>query len=359
MDIEKTGKFIKELRTEQGLSQYKLAELLFVSRESISKWERGLVYPNNSSLLEMSKLFNVSTNELLFGERENKDNKDKITKLALTLYEDRNKKNKMLKITVLIIIMLLLSFLAYYFISTYNSLKVYNIGYIDNDITISNGVLVYTKEKIYFNLGNIDTTHNIDKLKLYYKYKGKEKHITTITGSNYLTMVEFNSKDSVFDFKNIENVLENLFLEITISDVAKEIKLDYAKSFSNDYILPSIEESGTTSPKIEYDKEIEDKIKQKFKKVSDVYVYEKKNYTFTYIEEAKLLNLLIIENNISKEWNYDITTRYLEFSEYNDKKTFNYFSYNNNEVTCNINTCKNEEQEIETFDNLFKDILNN
>lgn len=356
MDAQKIGAFIKELRTEKGLSQYKLAEILFVSRESISKWERGIGYPSNSCLIKMSKLFNVSINELLFGERENKGNKNNVTKVALSLYEDRNKKNKKLKISILVIITLILSFLTYYFINTYNSLKVYNIGYSSNDITITNGLFVYTKEKIYFSLGNIDTNYDISKLRLYYKNKEEEKNIFT-TDSSFITLVEFKSKESVFYTKSIKDILSNLFLEIILENDKKELKLDFVKSFSNNYIFPSVPEQIEKNIELKYNQEIEGKIKKNFKKDSDVYIYKEKNYVFTYIPEAKSLNLIMIENDISKEWNYVLISGYLEFNEYNDVKTFNSFSYDGKDMICNINMCRDEEVEITKFNNLLQSIL--
>ena len=41
MDAEKTGKLIRELRTEKGLTQKELASLLKVSPTAVSKWENG------------------------------------------------------------------------------------------------------------------------------------------------------------------------------------------------------------------------------------------------------------------------------------------------------------------------------
>ena len=59
------GKTIKELRKEKGLSQTKLAELLFTSQDTISLWECEKSLPNIKSLIEMTKIFNVSADYLL------------------------------------------------------------------------------------------------------------------------------------------------------------------------------------------------------------------------------------------------------------------------------------------------------
>lgn len=56
---------LQELRKAKGITQEELAELLFVSRAAVSKWESGRGYPNIDSLKAISKLFSVSLDELL------------------------------------------------------------------------------------------------------------------------------------------------------------------------------------------------------------------------------------------------------------------------------------------------------
>ena len=59
---------LQELRKQKGLTQEELAEVLFVSRTAISKWESGRGYPNIDSLKAVSKFFGVTIDELLSGE---------------------------------------------------------------------------------------------------------------------------------------------------------------------------------------------------------------------------------------------------------------------------------------------------
>ena len=66
----KIGKQIKKYRTEMGLSQDKLAEKIFVSRQTISNWENNKNYPDVKSLLLLSSLFNVSLDMLVKGDLE-------------------------------------------------------------------------------------------------------------------------------------------------------------------------------------------------------------------------------------------------------------------------------------------------
>lgn len=59
---------LQELRKQKGLTQEELAEVLFVSRTAISKWESGRGYPNIDSLKAISKFFGVTIDELLSGD---------------------------------------------------------------------------------------------------------------------------------------------------------------------------------------------------------------------------------------------------------------------------------------------------
>ena len=58
-----------KLRTERGLSQETLAEKLFVTRQAVSRWERGDTLPNTETLKLLSKLYDVSINTLLGSPR--------------------------------------------------------------------------------------------------------------------------------------------------------------------------------------------------------------------------------------------------------------------------------------------------
>lgn len=58
----------KEIRSKRNITQEQLAEIFSVSRQTISKWESGLGYPETEKLLAISKELNVSL-DYLFSER--------------------------------------------------------------------------------------------------------------------------------------------------------------------------------------------------------------------------------------------------------------------------------------------------
>ena len=77
---------LQELRKSRNLTQEELAEALFVSRTTFSKWESGRGYPSIDSLKEISHYFSVTIDELLSSERllsiAEKENKDNIRNMC-------------------------------------------------------------------------------------------------------------------------------------------------------------------------------------------------------------------------------------------------------------------------------------
>lgn len=64
----KIGEKITLLRMNKDISQEALAEMLGVSRQSVSKWEMGGALPQIDKVLQLSKIFGASTDELLRDE---------------------------------------------------------------------------------------------------------------------------------------------------------------------------------------------------------------------------------------------------------------------------------------------------
>lgn len=67
MDISRK---LKNLRIKSGLSQEKVAEQLYVSRQAVSKWENGEALPEMDNLVALAKFYNVSVDYILASEEE-------------------------------------------------------------------------------------------------------------------------------------------------------------------------------------------------------------------------------------------------------------------------------------------------
>lgn len=60
-----------EYRKKSGFSQEELGEKIGVSRQAISKWERGESSPDTDNLIALSKIYNITIDELINGKAEN------------------------------------------------------------------------------------------------------------------------------------------------------------------------------------------------------------------------------------------------------------------------------------------------
>ncbi len=77
MNQEKIGKFIALTRKSVNLTQEELAEKLGISKNAVSKWERGLCLMDMSLLKPLSEILGVSVNEILAGEKINEKDIEK------------------------------------------------------------------------------------------------------------------------------------------------------------------------------------------------------------------------------------------------------------------------------------------
>ncbi len=64
-DKKTLGSFIKAKRTEKNYSQKDLAEILFVTEGAISKWERGVSYPDITLIADICRVLEISEHELI------------------------------------------------------------------------------------------------------------------------------------------------------------------------------------------------------------------------------------------------------------------------------------------------------
>ena len=69
MDAIKTGALIAQARKEKNLTQKDLAQALHVSIQAVSKWERGLNFPDIALMEPLAELLDLTVSELMAGER--------------------------------------------------------------------------------------------------------------------------------------------------------------------------------------------------------------------------------------------------------------------------------------------------
>ena len=73
MDAVKIGEFLKALRKSKGYTQQEVAEALYVTQKTVSRWENGEGIPDINIIVSVAEFYDVTVDELLKGERKNKE----------------------------------------------------------------------------------------------------------------------------------------------------------------------------------------------------------------------------------------------------------------------------------------------
>ena len=90
------GTKLADLRKRHGYSQEALADKMGVSRQAVSKWERGESTPDTDTLIELAQLYNVSLDELAGIARKNTDEAEKKEESKSAPAEDNDGKKQAL-----------------------------------------------------------------------------------------------------------------------------------------------------------------------------------------------------------------------------------------------------------------------
>lgn len=239
MEENKFSTFIRELRMEKGLSQEELAKALYVHRTTVNKWEKENVIPLNDKLLTIADFFDVSVDELLNGKRNEigEDSSDR-NNTIIELIKSKNKSQKCFIYCSIICLLLVVGFLAYYFISNYNSVKVYRVYGENDNIKTRDGVLFFSKDKVYYKPGYFydskDSIINVEFIRLYYFDKDNNDAVL-LTGSSKELYIELNKSQEAF--VDILSRKRDLFLDACYNNMCYKISLNYFNDFRNDDLV--------------------------------------------------------------------------------------------------------------------------
>ena len=319
MNIDNIGKFIKKLREDKGLTQEQLAETIPVSRQAVSKWERGLAIPDSSVLIRLSEIFSVTINEILSGQKITKTNEKEINQVSLKLFKDSNKKRKTIKALVFILIIFAFTFLIYYFIVSYRTIKVYSISGLGNNVTFDDGIFVNTNEKLFFRIGDFDILsedEEIQNLRLYYLDKSKKEIDIISNTEDSIVFIDFNGYDEYLDTKNITYIINNMYLEIKLKNSTENIKVLFSENYVNGNIFSKNIKNITTNKNYTKNKSINFDDSEIINNIKNNYILEDLNYVYTekeksnskmiiYDEKLNTITLTISNSNkLIEKWFY-------------------------------------------------------
>ena len=215
MNPEKVGKFIKEIRKKNNLTQKELADKYGVTYQAVSKWENGINLPEITLLRQMSKDFNISVEDILDGE----------------IKEKSKNKNYLFIILIFIIVTSIIGFIIYK--SNSNSFDFKTISASCEEFKVT-GSIAYDKDKSSIYISNINYCGNDDntiykkiECNLYEKNDNANIKISGCKSNNnvklddYLKDVELNIDNYSRVCKNYTN--DSLYLEVNATDINNKI----------------------------------------------------------------------------------------------------------------------------------------
>lgn len=86
---------LKKIRKRKNISQEELADLVGVSRQSVSKWETSEAYPEMNNILELCKIFKCNINDLVNDQMVDLDSLDEEVKMSIVkLKKEKQKQMK-------------------------------------------------------------------------------------------------------------------------------------------------------------------------------------------------------------------------------------------------------------------------
>ena len=312
MKQDDIGKFILELRTNKGWTQEELANMIPITRQAVSRWEQGKSIPDSSTLVILSEIFDVSINELLSGKRiPKKEIVKESEKIALEIVDKHismKKKIKRILISFISVFLIgIISFLCYYFFATYNSVKVYSIGGKSKNFYLQEGVMIVTKQKLFFKLGNLIHSDDIEveKVTLSFKKDGKDKLLYDNHDLDRL-IIENYGYEEYFYFDDLEDILKGIRMDIFYDNKIESINLDFLLTLSNNKFTFNrkdlVGKNGFNDENYIQNNILKFMIKNGTYN-DDHYVYKIDNKNFKYYDKREQLWL---ERNNDERWIYVI-----------------------------------------------------
>lgn len=211
MDQKKIGRFICSLRKEKQLTQEQLAEKLGVSINAVSKWERGLSFPDVSLYKDLCKELDINIEELINGEKS----KSSTAKEKAILNVVKTNKNEKKKKNIIIIVFTLLITLLIIF-----------------------GLIIYkykSREVEDFYERNYQLTFVARDVEAFFKYRFGDVY-PDFYGGMYISDDSYNLIVQIVEEKIPEKGTMEYYYYNKLSTVDERIKLEYVKYSYNELL---------------------------------------------------------------------------------------------------------------------------
>lgn len=165
MDMVKMGSFLATLRKEHNLTQAELGEKLGVTNKTVSRWETGNYMPPVEMLEELSKLYDLTINELLCGRKLSTEEykemaettiKDTLNSSVFSLKEKQDfYKKKWLKDHISLLVLCVIAWFALIVFISVKGMQIFLVSAIGGFLALMiytilyNRMMAYVESRIY------------------------------------------------------------------------------------------------------------------------------------------------------------------------------------------------------------------
>ena len=380
---------IYQIRMERKLTQKDLADLIGVSDRTISKWENGTTVPDLETIKRLCKALGTSPDSII---KSKKNYKDVLYDFKRRLYHILN---YLLKNIFLISFVITFILLLTYFINNYNTIRIYDLTYDNENISFEDGYFFKTK------VLNIITINDIKLNKIIYEPKTVKIELYTYLNGDKYVIYESDKLDNIYIEESksytdlltkdvIENIKHNLYIGINTTDeddneysyksklVLKQ-KLNNNKLYYKEYVKEQdkgIENLGLQNPFLvpmtnEYDDTKSDKVvinsTNKLESLGFTYNSETETYIkvdtdggiIEYCPELESLQKEFVLNNFKYNIRYAINrnTIFFKIKNSNDKIILNLkYCVDSKSIKCYAYKCKNYKKEINHILSIYNEI---
>ena len=266
------GKKIQQLRKDNGMSQEELASKLTISRQAISKWELGESMPDTNNVVQLSKLFGVSTDYLLHDDFEDEVTKTNDNQSEESMIDHTNKKGvlssskqnsfiRLIKkpaVWILTPILIIIVTLAILFFTRTIYIEIYS----DPTISEENDVFSFDAGRIFYLLNEMGVSfridgnnkifvpeNKVDEVNAYLKHRG----IITYSGTDHADLLyERQLAEDIRTMISQSESIDDALVVINNGSVSVIIMLSNEERLSEAEIVSIYEIIGSTVPQYTY-----------------------------------------------------------------------------------------------------------
>ena len=366
MDIEKMAEFLKCLREDKGLTQDQLGDMLNVSRSLVSKWEHASKIPAVDCLMSLSKIYDITIDEIIYGERKNTKNAKDIESLSATIMNESKKKIDLAHKSI-IIVTLVLSFLLLgsYFIFNYNSIKVYSVYGKAEHYDVKNTLMIISKNKSYIKFGDIVNSNDYgDKEYDGYEFYAKDgdNKIVLSNREDGEIVRNLDDSDNFLNFTNLEKFIDDLYVDIYYNDEVETVKLDASLEMANNKIFNINNDDGTSIQKEStknFNKDLPNFVSEKFNynDSNNCYKYSTNNsgeeIKYEYYEDTRKMYIYVSDI----QYLYDYTNEFLYIMNTKNNSYERLATYDLKNSECIMLDCDNNTNLIKKFKDNYYELI--